>query len=262
MHSRSSPACSARRRRRSASSAQPKAACTSCAASGSPTCISMSRPAAKQLGLLQPLAGSIGFELATIGVPIPGVDQQPYWERIHSDDPDWVLLAAPGPMTPAALQAAARVGFPAERIVGLRAEGADHDVLPAGAAARGYIAVALNPSGMNFPVVREIVRHVYQGPHRRAGARSAGRGQRFIQPWRHPGHPARRGDAHRAGAPRCAPAHRRGTALRAGAAVARRRAAGAARCAATAAAARGCRAPTTKAAARSSSSNGSAGAGM
>jgi branched-chain amino acid transport system substrate-binding protein len=120
------------------------------------------------IGLLQLLAEQHGFELATIGVPIPGVDQQPYWERIRSDEPDWVLLAAPGPMTPAALQAAARVGFSAERIVGFGLSGSDHDVLPAGLAARGYIAVALNPSGMNFPVVREIVRHVYQdqGPVR------------------------------------------------------------------------------------------------
>lgn len=113
------------------------------------------------LGLLQLLADHHAFELATIGVDPPGVEQLPYWEHIREDDPDWVLLAAPGPMTPAALQAAAKVGFPVERIIGFGLSGADHDVLPAGPAARGYIAVSLNPSGTNFPVIRDIMRHVY-----------------------------------------------------------------------------------------------------
>jgi branched-chain amino acid transport system substrate-binding protein len=115
--------------------------------------------------LLELSAQELGFELIDLAVPLPGVDQQAPWERIRRLAPDWVLLAGPGPMTPAALRAAAGVGFPARRIIGFGLSGAEQDVLPAGEAAIGYIAVALNPSGTNFAVIREIVKHV----HARAG---------------------------------------------------------------------------------------------
>jgi branched-chain amino acid transport system substrate-binding protein len=114
------------------------------------------------IALLTIQAAQYGFELTTIGVPFPGGgNQEALWQRIHALAPAWVLLAGPGPMTPAALQAAAGVGFPARRIVGFALSGAEADVLPAGAAAMGYIAVALNPSGRNFAVLREIVKHVH-----------------------------------------------------------------------------------------------------
>ncbi|HET9978706.1 MAG TPA: ABC transporter substrate-binding protein [Burkholderiaceae bacterium] len=115
------------------------------------------------IGLLDELAALHGFALVHIGVPLPGVDQAAAWARIRSLAADWVLLAGPGPMTPAALRAAAAAGFPAERMIGFGLSGAEQDVRPAGAAAVGYIALALNPSGRNFVVLREIVRHVHGG---------------------------------------------------------------------------------------------------
>jgi len=113
--------------------------------------------------LLDVLAGQYGFDLVHIGLPLPGVEQAAAWAQIRRIDADWVLLAGPGPMTPAALTAAAAAGFPAQRIVGFGLSGAEQDVLPAGPAAVGYIALALNPSGRNFAVIREIAKHVHDG---------------------------------------------------------------------------------------------------
>jgi len=112
--------------------------------------------------LLDILAVQHGFALVHIGVPVPGVDQAAAWAQIRRVDPDWILLAGPGPMTPAALTAAAAAGFPARRIIGFALSGAEQDMLPAGKAAIGYVAVALNPSGRNFGVVRDIVKHVHE----------------------------------------------------------------------------------------------------
>jgi branched-chain amino acid transport system substrate-binding protein len=111
--------------------------------------------------LLDVLAAQYGFELVHIGLPLPGVEQAAAWAQIRRVEADWVLLAGPGPMTPAALTAAAAVGFPAQRIIGFGLSGAEQDVLPAGPAAIGYIALALNPSGRNFAVIRDIVKQVH-----------------------------------------------------------------------------------------------------
>ncbi len=120
------------------------------------------------IALLEHQASRYGFELTGIGVPLPGQDQQASWDRIRRLAPDWVILAGPGPMTPEALKAAAAVRFPTQRIIGFGLSGAEQDVLPAGEAAVGYIAVALNPSGLNFKVIRDIVKHVH-APGRSGG---------------------------------------------------------------------------------------------
>ena len=66
-------------------------------------------------------------------------------------------------MNPNALKEAARVGFPRDRIVGVWWSGAEEDVIPAGEAAIGYIAAGFHPSGTDFPVVQDVVKHVHDG---------------------------------------------------------------------------------------------------
>jgi branched-chain amino acid transport system substrate-binding protein len=63
-------------------------------------------------------------------------------------------------MNPTALQEAARVDFPRERIVGVWWSGSEEDVIPAKDAAKGYISTAFNPSGTGFPVIQEIIKYV------------------------------------------------------------------------------------------------------
>jgi branched-chain amino acid transport system substrate-binding protein len=72
-----------------------------------------------------------------------------------------VILRGWGVMNPTALKAAAKVGFPRDKIVGVWWSGAEEDVIPAGEAAKGYIAAGFNAPGSNFPVVKEIQKHVY-----------------------------------------------------------------------------------------------------
>jgi branched-chain amino acid transport system substrate-binding protein len=41
--------------------------------------------------------------------------------------------------------------------------GAEEDVIPAGDAAKGYIAAAFHPSGQDFPVIQDILKYDYGG---------------------------------------------------------------------------------------------------
>src|SRR5215510_5336031 len=111
--------------------------------------------------ILEAQAKKYGFEVTHIAVPHPGNEQQSQWLQIRQIRPDWVILRGTGVMNPTALKVAAKVGFPREKIVGVWWSGAEEDVIPAGDAARGYVAAAFNPPGTDFPVVQEVLKHVY-----------------------------------------------------------------------------------------------------
>ena len=108
-------------------------------------------------------AKKYGFTVVHIEVPHPGNEQQSQWLQVRQLQPDWVILRGWGVMNPTALKTAQRVGYPATKIVGVWWSGAEEDVLPAGDAAKGYIAASFHPSGTEFPVVQEILKHVYSG---------------------------------------------------------------------------------------------------
>ena len=111
--------------------------------------------------VLDAQAKKYGFEVSHIPVAHPGNEQQAQWLQIRQIRPDWVILRGWGVMNPTALKTAARVGFPRNKILGVWWSGAEEDVIPAGDAARGYIAAGFNVSGVNYPVVKEIEKHVY-----------------------------------------------------------------------------------------------------
>jgi branched-chain amino acid transport system substrate-binding protein len=112
--------------------------------------------------VLDAQAKKYGFQVTHIAVPHPGNEQQSQWLQIRQIRPDWVILRGWGVMNPTALKAAAKVGFPRNKIVGVWWSGAEEDVIPAGEAAKGYIAAGFNLPGTNFPVMQEILKHVYQ----------------------------------------------------------------------------------------------------
>ena len=64
---------------------------------------------------------------------------------------DWVFLRGWGVMTPVAIKTAARVGFPVDHIIGDIWSGSEDDVRPAGAAAKGYLAVSAVPARHELP---------------------------------------------------------------------------------------------------------------
>ena len=106
-------------------------------------------------------AKKYGFQVTHIAVSYPGNEQQSQWLQIRQIRPDWVILRGWGVMNPTALKMAQRSGFAREKIIGVWWSGAEEDVVPAGDAAKGYIAAGFNVSGTNYPVIREIQKYVY-----------------------------------------------------------------------------------------------------
>jgi branched-chain amino acid transport system substrate-binding protein len=108
------------------------------------------------------LAEKYGFSVQQIEVPHPGNEQQSQWLTIRRAKPDYVVLRGWGVMNPVALKTAQKVGFPATKIVGNVWSNSEEDVIPAGDAAIGYTAITTQASGNQYPVVKEIVKAVYQ----------------------------------------------------------------------------------------------------
>ena len=106
-------------------------------------------------------AKKYGFEFMKIAVPHPGNEQQSQWLQIRQAKPDYVLLWGWGVMNPTALKAAAKIGFPRDRMIGVWWSASEEDVIPAGDAAKGYIAGAFNAAGPNLPLIQEIKKTVY-----------------------------------------------------------------------------------------------------
>jgi branched-chain amino acid transport system substrate-binding protein len=111
--------------------------------------------------VLDAQAKKFGFQVTHIAVAHPGNEQGAQWLQIRQIKPDWVILRGWGVMNPVALKTAAKVGFPREKIVGVWWAGSEEDVIPAGEAAKGYIAAGFNVAGTNYPVVQEIQKYVY-----------------------------------------------------------------------------------------------------
>ncbi len=112
--------------------------------------------------ILDAQAERYGFTVKHYPVPHPGLDQKATWLQIARQyRPDWVILRGWGVMNPTALKEAARVGFPADHILGVWWSGAEEDVIPAGKAAKGYISSGFHPSGRDFPVIQEILDKVH-----------------------------------------------------------------------------------------------------
>jgi len=111
--------------------------------------------------VLDAQAKKYGFSITHIAVPHPGNEQQAQWLQVRQIKPDWVILRGYGVMNPVALKAAAKIGFPREKIVGVWWSGAEEDVIPAGDAAKGFIAAGFNVAGTNYPIVQELMKRFY-----------------------------------------------------------------------------------------------------
>jgi branched-chain amino acid transport system substrate-binding protein len=107
------------------------------------------------------LAKKFGFSVQQIEVPHPGNEQESQWLTIRRIKPDYVVLRGWGVMNPVALKTAVKTGYPVSHIVGNVWSNSEEDVRPAGAAAKGYVAITTQASGSQYPVVQEIVKTVY-----------------------------------------------------------------------------------------------------
>ncbi len=111
--------------------------------------------------VLQDEAKRYGFDLTLLAVAHPGNEQGAQWQQIRQIRPDYVILWGWGVMNPTALKAAQKTGFPREKMIGVWWAGAEEDTIPAGDAAKGYVAAGFNVAGTNYPVIREIQKYVY-----------------------------------------------------------------------------------------------------
>ncbi|MET1027839.1 MAG: ABC transporter substrate-binding protein [Dongiaceae bacterium] len=106
------------------------------------------------------LSKKYGFENIQIPVPHPGNDQSAQWAKIRQVKPDYVFLRGWGVMTPVAIKTAAKIGFPADHIIGDIWSSSEEDVIPAGAAAKGYTAVTTYPAGTDFPLHKKLKEYI------------------------------------------------------------------------------------------------------
>lgn len=102
-----------------------------------------------------------GFDLTTIPVPHPGIDQKSPWLQIRQNRPDFVLLWGWGVMNSTALKEAQSTGFPRNRMVGIWPSGSDSDVKGV-SGAEGYSAVLLLPGpGFDSRIVKEVLERLH-----------------------------------------------------------------------------------------------------
>jgi len=110
---------------------------------------------------LQELSKKYGYKLEILAVDHPGQEQKATWQKIQQLEPDWVFFWGWGVMNQVGVKEAAAIGFKMDRMIGVWWSGSEVDVLPAGDAAKGYLAATFHQPGAGFPVHAEIKKHVY-----------------------------------------------------------------------------------------------------
>ena len=110
---------------------------------------------------LSALSKKHGFKLILLPVDSPGTKQKSQWRQIEREKVDFVAMWGWGEMNPTAIRKAAKIGFPMENLIGIWWSGAEKDVLPVGKDAHGYKALAFHNIGSDFPVYKDLKRHVH-----------------------------------------------------------------------------------------------------
>ena len=109
---------------------------------------------------LEELSKKHGFKLTTLAVDHPGQEQKSQWLQIRRERPDYVLMWGWGVMNQVAIQEAANIRYPMENFIGVWWSGSENDVIPAGAGANGYKALAMHGTGSDYPIYADIQKHV------------------------------------------------------------------------------------------------------
>jgi len=110
--------------------------------------------------LLEKRAQMHGFNLITIPVTHPGVEQKSAWITVRKEQPDYVFLWGWGVMNSTAIKEAAGVRYPRDKMYGIWWSGSEPDVRPAGKDAVGYQSVSMISSG-HASVHDDIMSYLY-----------------------------------------------------------------------------------------------------
>ena len=95
--------------------------------------------------------------------PVPPSQMQSQsglWLGVRRDRPDWMIMWGWGAMNPTAVQEAAKTGYPMDHFIGVWWSGSEDDARPAGAGAKGYLALNFNAVGANYPAIKDIEKYV------------------------------------------------------------------------------------------------------
>jgi len=109
---------------------------------------------------LKLLAQKYGFQDVQIPFADPGNEQSAQWRQIRQVRPDWVFLRTWGVSTPVAIRTAQRFGIAADRIIGDVWASSEEDVIPAGEAAKGYLALTPYPAGATFDIHQRLKKYI------------------------------------------------------------------------------------------------------
>ena len=114
------------------------------------------------IATLEKLSKTYGYTFLKYAVSPPGIEQKATWLQIRQQRPNWVFMWGWGVMNSTAIKEAAAVGYPMDHFIGVWWSGAEPDVVPAGAAAAGYKSGTFHAPGQDFPVIKDILKYVYE----------------------------------------------------------------------------------------------------
>ncbi len=115
--------------------------------------------------LFKALAEEMGFKLFLLPVGVKEMQNQAsHWLQVRKERPDYMIIWGWGAMTPTALKEAAKIKFNMENFIGVWWSGSQVDVIPAGKGAIGYHAMTFHGASPDFPVLKDIIKHVINGP--------------------------------------------------------------------------------------------------
>ena len=114
------------------------------------------------LPVLEVQAKKYGFELTSFAVGGAAMtDQTAIWQQVRQIRPDYVIVRGWGVMNKVAIETAARMAIPREKLIGVWWSCAEQDTVPAGDAATNYICASFHGAGKDYPVVQDVLKHVY-----------------------------------------------------------------------------------------------------
>ena len=120
------------------------------------------------------LAKRYGIKLTLIPVDHPGQEQGSQWLQIRRIRSDYIFMSGWGVMNQVAIKEAAGIRFPMDHFIGNWWSGSEGDVIPAGPAAKGYLAITYHGAGDSWQVQKDIIKYVYGGDMAKANEEKVG----------------------------------------------------------------------------------------
>jgi len=114
--------------------------------------------------LFKALAKKYGYKYRDWAVPFAAsLDQRSQWRKIVRWNPDYLFMWGWGVMNSTAIERAIENGYDLKKFIGVWWSGSEVDVKNAGMRAKGYRAGTFHATGIDFPLHRDILKHVYKG---------------------------------------------------------------------------------------------------